>query len=170
MNKDTDLNLEINLGQYIETLLRQWKLIFVCMFVFATAALAAVYLRPSNYQARVLVATTKIASSVTFGSKIETLSEEQLPVTLVDRKARLQSYVALVSNPVIAEQVFQELQAHFDDNLTEPKDLVRMVSGSVLAGSDMVEIKVTNGSPTVSEAVANAWGRHYVDYVNNLYR
>jgi hypothetical protein len=28
---------------------------------------------------------------------------------------------------------------------------------------------VSNGDPALSIAVANAWGRHYVDYVNNLY-
>jgi hypothetical protein len=29
--------------------------------------------------------------------------------------------------------------------------------------------RCSNGDPALSTAVANAWGRHYVDYVNNLY-
>jgi uncharacterized protein involved in exopolysaccharide biosynthesis len=142
MNKQNDENLEINIGKYIEILVRQWQLIAVCLFISAAAAGMAIFIKPSNYQARVLVPTTKIASSVTFGSTIETLSEGQLPVTLVDRKARLQSYVALVSNPLIAERVYEELKGDFGDKLPSPESLIKMVDGAVLTGSDAVEIKV----------------------------
>jgi polysaccharide biosynthesis transport protein len=169
MNKETDENLEINIGKYIEILIRQWRLIAVCLFVSAAAAVMAIYIKPSVYQARVLVATTKIASSVTFGSQIETLSEGQLPVTLVDRKARLQSYVALVTDPVIAERVYEFLQPEFGENLPDPESLVEMVSGAVLTGTDMIEIQVSNGDPTYLLAIANTWGRHYVDFINKLY-
>jgi hypothetical protein len=44
-----------------------------------------------------------------------------------------------------------------------------MVSGTVLTGSDAVEITVTNNDPALLLTIANAWGRHFVDYVNNLY-
>jgi capsular polysaccharide biosynthesis protein len=166
---DQSDHLEIDLGKYLEILFRQWRLIVGAALVCALAAAVVIIRTPVSYQARVLVPTTKIASSVTFGSTIETLSEGQLPVTLVDRKARLQSYVALVSNPLIAELVYEELIGEFGDKLSSPESLIRMVDGAVLTGSDAVEIKVLNGDPALSIAVANAWGRHYVDYVNNLY-
>jgi polysaccharide biosynthesis transport protein len=166
---DQSDHLEIDLGKYLEILFRQWRLIVGAALVCALAAAVVIIRTPVSYQARVLVPTTKIASSVTFGSTIETLSEGQLPVTLVDRKARLQSYVALVSNPLIAELVYEELIGEFGDKLSSPESLIRMVNGAVLTGSDAVEIKVLNGDPALSIAVANAWGRHYVDYVNNLY-
>jgi polysaccharide biosynthesis transport protein len=166
---DQSDHLEIDLGKYLEILFRQWRLIVGAALVCALAAAVVIIRTPVSYQARVLVPTTKIASSVTFGSTIETLSEGQLPVTLVDRKARLQSYVALVSNPLIAERVYEELIGEFGDKLSSPESLIRMVDGAVLTGSDAVEIKVLNGDPALSIAVANAWGRHYVDYVNNLY-
>jgi polysaccharide biosynthesis transport protein len=166
---DKPESLEIDLGKYLEILLRQWALLLGAAIICALAAAAFVIRTPVGYQARVLVATTKIASSVTFGSSIETLSEGQLPVTLVDRKARLQSYVALVSNPVIAERVYEELKDDFGDRLPAPESLIKMVSGSVLTGSDAVEIKVSNTDPVMVQRIADAWGRHYVDYVNKLY-
>jgi capsular polysaccharide biosynthesis protein len=166
---DQSDHLEIDLGKYIEILFRQWRLIIGAVLVCALAAAVVMIRTPVSYQARVLIPTTKIASSVTFGSTIETLSEGQLPVTLVDRKARLQSYVALVSNPLIAERVYEELKGDFGDKLPAPESLIRMVNAAVLTGSDAIEIKVSNGDPALSTAVANAWGRHYVDYVNNLY-
>jgi capsular polysaccharide biosynthesis protein len=166
---DQSDHLEIDLGKYVEILFRQWRLIIGAALVCALAAAVVMIRTPVSYQARVLVPTTKIASSVTFGSTIETLSEGQLPVTLVDRKARLNSYVALVSNPLIAERVYEELKGEFGEKLPSPESLIRMVRGAVLTGSDAVEIKVSNGDPALSVAVANAWGRHFVDYVNNLY-
>jgi capsular polysaccharide biosynthesis protein len=169
MSQETDANLEINLGKYIEILFRQWRLIGISLIVCAGIAAILSYLKPSSYEARVIVATTKIASSVTFGSSIETLSEGQLPVTLVDRKARLQSYVALVANPTIADKVYDDLKDEFDDKLPQPESLLKMVSGSVLTGSDAIEIKVAGTDPNLVQAIANAWGRHYVDHVNHLY-
>jgi uncharacterized protein involved in exopolysaccharide biosynthesis len=117
---DQSDHLEIDLGKYMEILFRQWRLIVGAALVCALAAAVVMMRTPVSYQARVLVPTTKIASSVTFGSTIETLSEGQLPVTLVDRKARLQSYVALVSNPLIAERVYEELKGILATNYLRP--------------------------------------------------
>jgi uncharacterized protein involved in exopolysaccharide biosynthesis len=127
---DQSDHLEIDLGKYVEILFRQWRLIIGAALVCALAAAVVMIRTPVSYQARVLVPTTKIASSVTFGSTIETLSEGQLPVTLVDRKARLQSYVALVSNPLIAERVYEELKGDFGEKLPSPESLIRMVRWS----------------------------------------
>jgi capsular polysaccharide biosynthesis protein len=166
---DNSDSLEIDLGKYLEILIRQWRLIAGVAFVCALAVAVYILSTPTSYKASVLIATTKIASSVTFGSTIETLSEGQLPVTLVDRKARLQSYVALVSNPQIAETVYQELKGDFGDKFPDPATLLRMVSGTILSGSDAVEITVKNGDPVLAQALVTAWGKHYVDSVNNLY-
>jgi capsular polysaccharide biosynthesis protein len=166
---DKPETFEIDLSKYIEILIRQWMLIVGTALIGTLAVAAFLLIAPTTYQARVLVVTTKIASSVTFGSAIETLSEGQLPVTLVDQKARLQSYVALVSNPVIAERVYEDLRADFGDKLPDPETLQEMVRGTVLKGSDSVEIIVTNRDPALVSAIANAWGREYVDSVNNLY-
>ena len=166
---DPSDRLELDLGKYIEILLRQWILILGAAIICALVASVFIRRTPVSYQASVLVATTKITSSVTFGSSIETLSESQLPVTLVDRKARLQSYVALVSNTVISEKVYEELKDDFGDKLPPPATLLKSVTGSALAGSDTVEISVSGDDPVMVSAIANAWGRHYVDHVNNIY-
>jgi capsular polysaccharide biosynthesis protein len=160
---------DLDLGKYIETLIRQWRLILVAALVCAIAAAVVVLRQPDSYESTVLVVSTKIGSVVTFGSEIETLSEGQGYTNVVDRKARLQTFVALVESPVIAERVYEELRAQFGVQAPVVETLLKMVSGSLLPGSDTIQIRVQNSSPEITLAVANAWGKHYVEFINDTY-
>jgi capsular polysaccharide biosynthesis protein len=70
---------------------------------------------------------------------------------------------------VIAEKVHNDLKEEYGDKLPEFELSLKMVSGTVLTGSDAVEIIVRNNDQSLVQAIANAWGRHYVDHVNHLY-
>ena len=84
----------IDLGKYIETLFRQWRLILIFSIFFTLAAYFTTFSQPTTYQAQALVATTRSSSNVSFGTNIETISESDLNgYRYVDRKARLNTYV-----------------------------------------------------------------------------
>ncbi|MEJ2304199.1 MAG: Wzz/FepE/Etk N-terminal domain-containing protein [Anaerolineales bacterium] len=162
---------EIDLGKYIETLFRQWQLILGTVFVCALAAGLVTLSRPRTFQARALVASTKVASSVSFDTAIQTLSEEQLPTTvrMVDPQARLQSYVQLVKNPAIAQTVLDEFGSRLPEDIRDISSLLQMVKGDVAAKSDSIEILVTYKDPVLAADLANAWARAYVGHVNAIY-
>jgi uncharacterized protein involved in exopolysaccharide biosynthesis len=156
-------------GRYLETLLRQWRLILSTTLICAMVAGVLTYLQPKSYQARVLVASTNVGTNVSLGSTIETLSEEQLGYRLGGSAARLQSYVQMVKNPLIAQSVIDDIGDKLPERLRSPKNLIGQVSGRVAEKSDSIEILVTNTDPQVAVAIANAWGKKYVDWVNNVY-
>ena len=166
--EDTD-GLKIEFGKLIEILIRQWLLILGSVFVFALVAVLLVVTSQKMYRASALVASIKSVSQVSLGSAIETLSEEQLSASMVDRKARLQSYVELVKNPAVAELVLIDIQDQFPDEKLTVTRLLDMVSGSIAAGSDSILVSVTSHSPQLSAAIANAWAHHYVNQVNTIY-
>jgi capsular polysaccharide biosynthesis protein len=166
--EETD-GFDFDLGRYIEILFRQWRLILAAILVCGVAAAIVSVRRPVSYEARVLIASAKMGSTVTFGSTIETLSEGQGYTNIVDRKARLQSFVALVKNPTIAQMVHADLRGDFGEKTPDVSTLLDMVQGSLLTGSDSIEILVKNGSPELSMAIANAWGLRYVEFINDLY-
>ncbi len=109
-------------GRYLETLLRQWRLILSTTLICAIVAGVLTYLQPKSYQARVLVASTNVGTNVSLGSTIETLSEEQLGYRLGGSAARLQSYVQMVKNPQIAQSVVDEIGDQLPERLSSSKE------------------------------------------------
>jgi uncharacterized protein involved in exopolysaccharide biosynthesis len=165
--EDSD-SLYIDLGRYIEVLFRQWQLIAGAVLVCILAAALVTLRQPKTYQARVLVASTKTLTSVSFGSSIETLPEEQISGAF-NLAARLGTYVQLVKNPAIAESVLEELGDRLDPARRNISSLLDMVNGNLAEKSDAIEIIVTNRDPVLARDIANAWAKAYVDQVNAIY-
>jgi uncharacterized protein involved in exopolysaccharide biosynthesis len=164
-------SLTAELGSYLEVLIRQWQLILGALLAcIAVATLVSITL-PKTYQARALVASTKIASSVSFDTAIQTLSEEQLPTTvrMVDPQARLQSYVQLVKNPAVAQTVLDEFGSRLPEDIRDISSLLQIVKGGVAAKSDSIEILVAYEDPALAADLANAWARAYISHVNAIY-
>ena len=169
MQEDSNGSFTQDLGKIVEILLRQWQLILSVTLVCAIAAGLMTYLSPKSYQAETLVATNRMASSVSFGSEIETLTEEQLPFIRVDPETRLQSYLLMLKNPLIAQQVLDEVSDQMDKGDQSVTSLLNIVDGEVVGRSDTIRIIVTHQDPEVAAAIANAWGKAYVEQVNTVY-
>lgn len=167
MQEGQETSFEI--GRYLETLLRQWQLILGATLICAIVAGVFTYLQPKVYQARVLIASTNVGSNVSLGSTIETLSEEELGYRLGGSTARLQSYVQMVKNPYIAKAVLEEIGEELPENLRNQNALLQLVGGRLAEKSDSIEILVNNMDPDIAVAIANVWGKEYVDWVNNVY-
>jgi uncharacterized protein involved in exopolysaccharide biosynthesis len=163
--------IEFDLGKYVEILFRQWRLIAGATLICVLAGVLVNSNLSRVYQARALVASTKIAASVSFDTAIQTLSEEQLPTTvrMVDPQARLQSYVQLIRNPTIAQSVLDELGNRLPKEIRNMSSLLQMVKGDVAAKSDSIEILVTYKDPVLAADIANAWASAYIDHVNAVY-
>jgi uncharacterized protein involved in exopolysaccharide biosynthesis len=162
-------NLNFNIGKFIETLVRQWQVIFGAVLICVVAAVLANSLEAKTYSARVLVVTTKMTSSVSFETGIETLTEEQLGYRLSSSATRLQSFVQIVRTPVVAQKVIEELGDRLDESERDVVKLMGLVKGNIAPKSDSIEIVVTHRDPEIAAAIANAWGKAYVDHVNSVY-
>ena len=166
----------LDLGKYIDTLFRQWRLIAIATFLCAfTAGLVSVLL-PKSYEASVLVASTKTYSAVSFGSAIETMTEDQLALqsrsinsAVMNREERLGSYVQMVPNAAVAQIVLDELGDQLDEDDRDVTSLLHMVEGELAEKSDTIVIKVTYKDPVLAAEIANAWGRAYIQQINTVY-
>lgn len=166
---EADYSLTKDLGKYVEVILRQLRLIIGVAFIFVIAAGLVSFFLPKTYQASALVATIKSATEVSFGSGIETLSEEQLSSIRVDPNARLQSYVNMVRHPEVAQKVLDELGSELPSEDRSISSLLNIISGNVVGRSDLIEISATYDNPVLAAEIANSWSRAYVDKVNDLY-
>lgn len=170
MEQQTAYEDEINLGIYIETLFRQWRLILIITLIFIIAGYLSTSTKTKIYQASALVATTRSSSEVSFGSSIDTVTEANLNAyRYVDRKARMNSFVELVKNPLIAEAVIAELDDQLIGNQQDLNTLITSASGTLVNGTDTISIEITNSDPLLASKIANSWANAYVEQINSLY-
>jgi len=177
-----DEEINFDFGKYIETLVRQWQWIAACALGLGILALAYslfINLASPSYKAVALVASAQTVSDVNFGSAITSTSDVQLAQTAAagaqyfyDRAARLQSFVSQVQNGAVAQQVLEELGPRLDNKKGEPTTaaaLLGMVSADLIPKTDTIQISVTYGDPVIAAEIANAWGKAYVQRINELY-
>ena len=160
----------IDLGKYIEILIRQWRLILFFTIIFTLAAYFSTFSQLTTYQAQALVATTRSSSDVSFGTIIETISEADLNAyRYVNQKARLNTFVELVNNPLVAEAVIEELGDQLNGNQRDPRVLLKKITGELLPETDAIAIQVSYTDPVLAAAIVNAWAEAYVEHINTLY-
>ena len=159
---------EIDLTAYLDMLLRRWKLVIGIALVVTILAVGIVALLPPAFRARALVATTREKTRVSLGTSIQTLSEDDLDPE-IDRTRRLTTFVAMVPNPLIAQQVLDEIGSLLPEDVQSVSVLLGMVEGSIVKDSDAIAIDVTHSDPQVAALLANAWARAHVGHVNRTY-
>lgn len=160
--------LDIDVRQYIDVLVRRWRLIGVLLLLAVLAAVAVVLLSPpSPYEAVAGVVIVKTKTDVEFDARFKTVSDEADSTQASE--ARRNALVGLVANGAIAGQVIAELGDQLSPDEHNPAVLLGKVSGELLPKGDLIQIKVVDQDPHQAAAMADAWAREYERYVNDLY-
>jgi len=164
---------EIDLRQYVDVIIRRWKLILVAAVSAALVAAVVSFLTPPVYEAVAGVVIIKAKTELLFEPQFKTLSEEDLAMAgarqAVDTTARREAFAALVKNGAIAAQVIDKISDTLLPEEREANVLVGMVEGEIRKGSDLIEIKVTCNDAAKAARIANAWGSENEKYVNAIY-
>lgn len=164
---------EIDLRQYVDVIVRRWKLVLVAAVSAALVAAVVSFLMPPVYEAVAGVVIIKATTELLFEPQFKTLSEDDLAMAgarqAVDTSARREAFAALVKNGAIAAQVVDEIGDTLLPEERKVNVLVGMVEGEIRKGSDLIEIKVTCNDAAKAARIANVWGSEYEKYVNAIY-
>ena len=68
---------ETDLGLYIDILVRRWYLVLIPALVLALGTIGVLSQRPLRYEARALVAIARWTTQVSYGTAIETVSDDR---------------------------------------------------------------------------------------------
>jgi len=159
---------EIDLREYIEVIVRRWKLIVgITLVAVITATIVSFFILPPVYEAKAGVVIVKSKSEITFEPKYRTLTEEDLARAGLDIKARRQALEALVTSSSVAAEVIAKLGHMLEPEERDVSALLEMVETEM--DGDLIGIKVRGKDPKKITAIANAWGKAYERYVNELY-
>jgi uncharacterized protein involved in exopolysaccharide biosynthesis len=154
------LEEEIDLREYVEVLLRQWKWIAALAVVAAGAAFVVSLLLSPAYEATALVVVTKPRYVMRFDERFETINDIQQPYKAYPSLAEsddllLKTMAAL--NPSLSEEA-QGLNAF--------RKKVEAASGD---DPSVVELRVTDADPELAARIVNTWAGVFVEQVNILY-
>lgn len=151
---------EIDLRQYIDVLIRQWKWILALAMVAAVVALVVSFLLPPTYEARALVIITKPRYVMRFDTKFETVDNVLQPY---------KAYPALA----MGDQILLKTIDAIDPPLPQEEQVLAYFRPKLDAasGSDpsVVELRVKGQDAVQAQRIANTWADVFVAQVNELY-
>lgn len=171
MKNDNDDQYLVNFDVYniVEPIFRQWRLLLFLIFISAFFVGLVNVIMPKKYETNALVSSTRQISTVSYGSQIETLTEEELQYAQGNYSNRVNSYVAMVKNPTIAQSVLNELEKEIPEELEKMGDILKIVEGKLIPQSDSIAIEITYSEPILAAIIANTWAEYYVEHVNSIY-
>jgi capsular polysaccharide biosynthesis protein len=159
---------EIDLGQYIDVLVRRWYLVLLPALILALGTAAVLRMLPTRYEARALVAVARWTTQVSYGTAIETITDDRDTQSAAPA-TRISSFAELVANASVAQQVLSEVYDRLPAEDRTVLALLRSIEGQNVAKSDLIAIKATAKDPELARDIANLWAQAYIREVNAIY-
>lgn len=157
----------IDLGKYLEILIRRWYLAILPAVVCTIVVAAVVLSQPKQYQAKVSIIAIRSTSQVSYNTAITTSLQDSSTAT--SSSQRLVSLSLLVRSPSIAQAVLTTLGDRLPTPDRTARSLYDMVQSEIIPKSDLIAIKLTHTDRELAQEIANAWALEYVRQVNALY-
>jgi uncharacterized protein involved in exopolysaccharide biosynthesis len=151
---------EIDLGRYLNVLLRHWKLIAGLAIISAVVALALSSLVPLAYEATALTVVTRLRNQYAFDPRIQTQIEQQ----------PYKAYPELALTDDLLTQVIAALGDQLKPEDRDPAALRERLNAGTGADPSLVRLSVTGDEPRQAQTIANTWATLYVAYANDLYQ
>jgi len=164
-----DMGDEIDLRQYIDVIIRGWKLIVATALIAAVAAAVVSFSMPPVYEARAGVIISRVRSQVMFEPSMVTLSDEDMSGLRVDTKARQSTLAALGRSPAVEAEVIRRLEDALSPEERRVGGLLENGIEVEVAKGEMIEITWRDQDPARAALIANTWAEEYERYVNKLY-
>ena len=165
----TDMGDEIDLRQYIDVIVRGWKLIAATALIAALAAAVVSFSMPPVYEAWAGVIISRVRSQVVFEPSMMTLPEESLDGLKVDTKARQSTLVALGRSPAVEDEVIRRMGNALSPEEQRVGGLLENGIEVEVAKGELIEIRWRDKDPARAALIANTWAEEYERYVNKLY-
>jgi uncharacterized protein involved in exopolysaccharide biosynthesis len=154
---------EIDLRPYILALISHWRTLAIVVVAAAIAAMVFAFALPTSSTASADVLILPSRSQLTFDSRFVTNSSG----LGTDVASRQQALIALATSPALEEQVLPNLPSELVGNEYRPGDLAGRIR--VEADGDLLHIAASAADAQGAQTLALAWGKAYVQAVNDLY-
>jgi len=155
---------EIDLRKYVRVLLQNWKLIVGLAAAGSAVALVLALALPRSYEASALVVVTSPRYILNFEPKIETATGQE--TTQVNPKA----YLGLATSDDLVTQLLADpATASLEETARTRESLLGKLEATTGTDPTLIELQVTDADPERAAAIANAWARLFVKYVNQVY-
>ncbi|MDQ0597441.1 capsular exopolysaccharide synthesis family protein [Streptomyces canus] len=131
---------------------RRWRFVILCVLLGLAGAAAATALMPRTYTAtaQLFVSTRDKASADAYQGSLFT-------------QQRVKSYTHIVTTPAVLDGVISRLDLH-----TTPGHLSEKISAHAPLDTTLVDIRVTDGSATRAQAIADETARQFTTYISTV--
>lgn len=142
----------MDLREYVDVLRRRWRFVVVCVLLGAAAAVAVTAVMPRTYtaKAQLFIATNDRNSADAYAGGLFT-------------QQRVKSYTKIANSPAILGGVIDELGLD-----TTPQQLADKITAQAPLDTTLVDIKVTDRSPSRAQAIADETAARFTQYIDSI--
>ncbi len=152
--------IEIDLRHLLKVFKKWNRLIILGTLLCAfSAGLLSFFVIPPVYEAETLLMVTQATDKLQSVQQVEGLDEvvgsiSQMPVWTMN------TYLGQIKSEVVMQRVIDKLE--LDRTLYNPAVLSRQIDASIVKDSNLLDIKVSNGDPTLASKIANTLSEEYL--------
>jgi uncharacterized protein involved in exopolysaccharide biosynthesis len=148
---------EIDLRQYIRTLLRYWRWIVGLGLVAAVLAFAISTILPPQYEATALVTITGPRYRMQFDPRMQDVPFDPMQFT--------KGYAAIATG----DELLTTLLEATGSAMLSLEDLKGALDAQSVGDGNLVQLRARADDPAEAARLANAWAERYVAHLNALY-
>ncbi|MGQ9794783.1 MAG: GumC family protein [Anaerolineae bacterium] len=154
---------EIDLRQYIRTLLHYWRWIVGLGIIAAMLAFGISSILPPQYEATALVAITGPRYQVQFDARMQDIP--------FDPKGFIKGYATLATGDELLGALLNAMSGETSpqDPALSLSDLKGALNAQAVGDGNLVQLTARAGDPAEAARWANIWTEHYVAQLNALY-
>ncbi|MGQ9787632.1 MAG: GumC family protein [Anaerolineae bacterium] len=154
---------EIDLRQYIRTLLHYWRWIVGLGIIAAMLAFGISSILPPQYEATALVAITGPRYRVQFDARMQDIP--------FDPKGFIKGYATLATGDELLGALLNAMSGETSpqDPALSLSDLKGALNARTVGDGNLVQLTARAGDPAEAARWANIWTEHYVAQLNALY-
>ena len=151
---------EIDIRPYVQSIIRNWWLIGLLIFISVGITAVISLLTPKVYESTATLLLNRARSSLELAVQFPTTDS-------TDPGARLSAVLAIAQSDVVAQKVFEAKKDELAAKNIQPNDLAGSVQ--VTSEGDLILVTANDNDPTFATEIANEWAKQAVSLVNQAY-
>ncbi|MCP4361156.1 MAG: hypothetical protein GY796_24370 [Chloroflexi bacterium] len=158
---------EVDLRPYIETLIQHWRQIVGIVILTVAFVFLFTRLFEPPYKAKSSIAIVRSRTNVSFGSRIQTLSEGEFDLFDSVANSRRDALIGLAQSNAVAVQALAEVSGLLLEDEQNISSLLEFVE--IENDGDLIHILVQYRDAEIAAQIANTWAQSFEQTANKLY-
>ena len=161
---------EINLKDYIQVILKYWKLISVIFLISVITAVSIFIFEPNIYYAETTILITPSKIRYSFSTSEAFSSEEKIDgFETSESTISVPTHKELLKSNIVMQKIIDKLNlTNQSEKKLTPYDLSKNLEIETSEDTSIIKLIAKNNNPVLVRDIVNTWAVEYIEYSQDI--